>query len=96
MKALNATASTPEVDTQSGWNAGTQNKIYAKESLANNQHLPEAIEALSVPGLSEIEAVKQDGIWPGFSLNRVRQEFDTCFKKHHAGYTDLFQAKREV
>ncbi len=54
-----------------------------KESLARKQHLPEAIEALSVPGLPEMEAVKQDeNLTCEFSLNRIRPKFDAVFMRH--------------
>ena len=66
-----------------------------KASLAKMQHLPEAIEALSVPGLPEMEAVKQDENFTcAFSLNRVCQKLDAFLHETpDAVYTDIFKAK---
>jgi len=41
LKAIDAIAS---MDGHLGWNGATQDRKYAKESLAKKQHLPEAIK----------------------------------------------------
>ena len=71
-------ASTPEVEFRSSWNGGTHDRKYAKESLAKERHLPEAIEAVRVPGLPEMEAVKPDQkLTCEFSPDRIRRKLDT-------------------
>lgn len=98
LKAINAITSTPERGSHSGWNGGTQNRDYAKESLARLlQHVPEAIEALSGPDLPEMEAVKQDAnLICGFILNRVCRKFGVLFMRHQMRCTHMFKEKCEV